>query len=99
MGSAIGVVDEPPIGGSCPLSRASGGSRRLGAERLRRRRKESQSPSPTRGPENPAPRNVPLGGVQALTLLPCRQGMVKLTPGIVRRLADRLGTDGGVRFP
>src|ERR687897_872406 len=101
MGSAIGVVDEPPIGGSCPLSRASGGSRRLGAERLRRRRKESQGPSPTREAENPAPRNVPLGGVQALTLLQGRQGMVKLTlpGGSIRRLADDSGTDRGYNFP
>jgi hypothetical protein len=60
---------------------------------------EKKAKAPTRGPENPAPRNVPLGGVQALTLLQGRQGMVKLTPGgIVRRLADHSGTDGGVRF-
>ena len=33
---------------------------------------QASKPRPTREPESAAPRNLPLGGVQALTLLPCR---------------------------
>jgi hypothetical protein len=60
--------------------------------------KKAKARPPTRGTESAAPRNVPLGGVQALTLLQGRQGMVKHTPRIFRRLADHSGTDGGARF-
>src|SRR5215212_5717498 len=97
-----GAVDVLPEknGKADPWASVGGDTPLLGAERMRRKQAAGiKAPPPTRGPESPAPRNLPLGGVQALTFLQGRQGMVKHTSGIVRLLADRLGTDGGYNFP